>query len=95
MPKLDTIHPAARSALVLCVLVPVMAAVTTIAGAVLAAAGISGVDWTTVPTTALDAAGVALAGGAGSFAAMWVTPLTKRYGVGAGPDPVDIEERLS
>ena len=48
--------------------------------AVLAAHGVSGVDWSGTLVDAVDATAVAVATAA---AALWLTPLTSQYGVGA------------
>ena len=79
---LDNLNPAARSAVVLCVIAPLVALLGGFVAAVLAAGGVTGVDWATTARTALDTAGVALATGVGTFITLWVTPLTARYGVG-------------
>ncbi len=84
MVSLDTMHPAARSATVLCLIAPLVALLGGFVAAVLAAGGVSGVDCGNTATTALDTAGVALATGVGTFLTLWVTPLTSRYGVGSG-----------
>jgi ABC-type transporter Mla maintaining outer membrane lipid asymmetry permease subunit MlaE len=81
---LDNLHPAARSAVVLCVIAPLVALLGGFIAAVLAAGGVTDVDWGNTATTALDTAGVALATGIATFLALYVTPLTARYGVGAG-----------
>jgi hypothetical protein len=79
---LDRLNPAARSAVILCVLAPLVALLGGFVAAVLAAGGVTGVDWSTTASTALDAGGVALATGIGTFLTLFVTPLTARYGVG-------------
>jgi uncharacterized membrane protein len=81
---LDNLNPAARSAVVLCVLAPLVALLGGFVAAVLQANGASGVDWATTTAAALDAAAVVLATGVATFLALYVTPLTARYGVGAG-----------
>lgn len=86
MPRFDQLHPAARSAIVLGLLVPLMAAATALAGAVMAAGGASGVDWGATLTAALDAAAVAAAGGVGTFGALYVTPLTREFGIGSAKE---------
>lgn len=81
--NLDTIHPAARSVIVLCVLAPLAATLGGFVAAVLQAGGVTGVDWGGTATSALDAGGVALATGLATFLTLYVTPLTRRYGVGS------------
>lgn len=83
---LDTLHPAARSLVVLCVIAPLVALVGGFVAAVLQANGASGVDWAATASGALDAASVVLATGVATFITMYVTPLTARYGVGSQPD---------
>ena len=83
---LDRLHPAARSAVVLCVIAPLVAFLGGVVAAVLQANGASGVDWSTTGRAALDAGATALATGLATFAALWVSPLTKRYGVGSDPE---------
>lgn len=51
----------------------------SIATAIIAADGVTTLDWVTVARDALDLAAVATAGTA---AALWLTPLTRQYGVG-------------
>ena len=51
--------------------------------AVIAAEGVSGVDWSPTLLAAVDAAAVAAATAA---AALWLTPLTRQYGVGRGEE---------
>lgn len=82
---LDTIHPAARSALVLGVLAPLVALVGTFTAAILSAGGID-VAWADTLGDGIDAAAVVFASGVGTFVALYATPLTRRYGVGSG-DP--------
>jgi uncharacterized membrane protein len=81
---LDNLNPAARSAVILCVLAPLVALLGGFVAAVLQANGASGVDWGSTVTTSLDAGATALATGLATFLALFVTPLTARYGVGAG-----------
>lgn len=86
--NLDTIHPAARSAIVLCVLAPIVAALGALIAAVMQAGGVTDVDWPATATAALDTAGVALATGMATFLTLWATPLTRRYGVGSSDDEI-------
>lgn len=92
--SLDRLNPAARSAVVLCVVAPVVALVLGFTAAVLTAGGVSGVDWAGTARGAVDTAGVALATGVGTFITLWVTPLTTRYGPGSKEPVVDLADRL-
>jgi hypothetical protein len=47
---------------------------------VVAAQGVTGVDWPATLVHAIDAAGVA---GAVAIGVLWLTPITRQYGVGA------------
>jgi hypothetical protein len=91
---LDRLSPAARSAVVLCLLAPLTALLGAVVAAVLAAGGVSGLDWAATGRAALDAGATALATGAATFATMYVSPLTARYGVGSRVPAVDVAERL-
>jgi enoyl reductase-like protein len=51
--------------------------------AVVAAQGVTGVDWADTLVDALNAGGLA---GALAIGALWLTPLTRQYGVGARAD---------
>ena len=55
----------------------------SLATAILSAHGVFGVDWLTALKSAVDLAAVTTAGTA---AALWLTPLTRKYGVGATND---------
>lgn len=52
----------------------------SVASAIIASAGVSTLDWPLVLVGALDIAAVSTATTA---AALWLTPLTRQYGVGA------------
>lgn len=60
---------------------------STVAQAVIEAGGVSQIVWTDLALDALDAGAVAVALVA---ATLWLTPLTKQYGVGAGGDSDDV-----
>lgn len=65
---------------------------TAIAAAIVAAGGVTGVDWVPALWEALDAAVVAAIAGTGVLAA---TPLTDAYGVGKGETYVNTDEDLA
>lgn len=82
---LDTLPAWLRHLIVLCGIAPAAAAVTSAASAVVAAGGVSTVDWPPTGVAAIDAAGLAAAIGATTWLALVVTPLTRQYGVGKPP----------
>jgi hypothetical protein len=53
----------------------------SIAAAVITAGGVTGVDWPAALRAAIDEAAVAVAAAA---AGLWLTPLTRQYGIGSG-----------
>lgn len=83
MSWLDRLPPAARHAVILCLLTPAAIAISVPATAVLSAGGISTADCGQIGTTTLDAVTVSLAGGALSWVALVLTPLTRAYGIGS------------
>lgn len=61
------------------VILGISAVLYTVASAVVAANGASGLDWATLGTTALDAGAVAVA----TSGLLYLTKLTTQYGVGS------------
>ena len=57
-----------------------------IVSAVISAQGVTGVDWSTVLLDDVNHTAVA---GVTAFVALWLTPLTRQYGVGSDAGPVD------
>jgi hypothetical protein len=80
---LDRLPPWLRHLVVLCGLAPAACAVGTTAQTVIAAGGVTTVDWPVTGIASIDAAGAALAVGATTWLALVVTPLTRQYGVGS------------
>lgn len=83
MSWLDRLPSIARHAIILCLIAPLAVAISVPATAVLAAGGISTADWGQIGTTTLDAVMVSLAGGALSWVALVITPITRAYGIGS------------
>lgn len=79
---LDNLPAWSRHLLVLAVIAPVAGFVGFEAAAVVANHGISGMDWSGEAQSALDVAAVTSASGVIAWVAMFVTPLTRQYGVG-------------
>jgi hypothetical protein len=79
---LDRLPAWGRHLLVLAVLAPLLAGLAIVLGAVIAAGGVD-VDWSGTLKIALDAVAVSAAGGLLSWCGLYLTPLTRQYGVGA------------
>ena len=79
---LDKWPPFVRHAFITCILAPLGTVILVFVAAVLVAKGVSTVDWTLTRTTALDDLGVTFAGGVAAMVAMFITPLTSKYGIG-------------
>lgn len=80
---LDRLPPAARHAVLLLVINPLVAAAGVATSAVLAVAGIDGIDWPAVVHSASSAGAVVMASGLATWIGCWVTPITRQYGAGA------------
>ena len=80
---LDRLHPVARAAVVLLGVLPAVAFVGAFFAAIVTANGVTGVDWAATLTAAINVAGVAFASGGGTLVALYVTPLTRDYGIGS------------
>ena len=62
---------------------PAVAFAGAVASAVLAVAGIDGIDWPATLRTGGDSAAVVAAAGVATWIGCWVTPITRQYGAGA------------
>lgn len=89
MSWLDRLPAPARHALILMGLAPLTILVSVPATQVIANGGITGLDWHTVWTSAIDGSAASLASGALAWVALVVTPLTRQYGVGQSAEIAD------
>ena len=80
---LDKLPAWARHLLIAVVVAPVAGFAGIEALTVVQAAGFSGVDWPASVSTGANAAAVTAASGALGWLALFVTPLTRKYGVGS------------
>lgn len=83
---LDGLPAYVRHAIILCVIAPATSFVLMPIGAVISSGGVFGIGWATVFADAANAAGVSFASGATTMIALWVTPLTRQYGLGERDD---------
>lgn len=83
---LDGLAAWLRSLIVLCVLAPVAGFVGTVATKVISEGGVVAIDWAATASTGVDVAGVALASGALAWLGLYITPLTRKFGVGSSPE---------
>lgn len=72
----------ARHLFILAVVAPVAALVVSVATGIVTSGGFSDVDFGTVFAASLDLAAVSLASGILGWVALFITPLTRQYGVG-------------
>jgi len=80
---LDRLPAWGRYLVILVVITPVAAFVATVATVVITQHGVTDADWAAESTSAMDAAFVTAASGLLSWIAMYVTPLTRKFGVGS------------
>lgn len=91
MSWLDKLPAALRHFLILVVIAPLAGAAAIVLASIVQAGGVD-VDWATVGKVALDSGAVTAANGALAWLALFVTPLTRQYGVGTEPEPVGDHE---
>ena len=82
MLMLDSLAPWLRSLIVLIVVAPAAGFVGTVATEVITQRTVLDLAWASVAETGVDVAGVAAASGALAWLALFVTPLTRKFGVG-------------
>lgn len=82
-PILDRLPAWARHLVALAVIAPVAIFVTVVATAIVTAGGLSGFDADATGHIALDAAAVSFASGILGWLTLFITPITRQYGVGA------------
>lgn len=80
---LDRMPSWARHLVILVGLTSVTALLMTFANDVIAEGGVSSLDWARTATESLDNAALAASAGLLGWIALVITPLTKKYGVGA------------
>jgi hypothetical protein len=80
---LDKLNPASRYAAVLIVLMPAIAFVTAMATLVISSNGVGGVDWAAEAAKSGNAAAVVAANGLLTWIALYVLPITRKFGVGS------------
>jgi len=83
---LDRLSPAARYAVVLVLLMPAVAFVSAMATLVVTSGGFSGIDWMAELDKAANATAVVFANGVLAWIALYVLPITRRFGVGSGSE---------
>jgi hypothetical protein len=84
---LDKLNPASRYAAVLVLLMPAVAFVTAMATLVISSGGVGGVDWATEAAKSGNAAAVVAANGLLTWIALYVLPITRKFGVGSTDSP--------
>jgi hypothetical protein len=81
---LDGLHPALRHFLIAVVVAPFAGFLGIVVGSLVANGGFSGFDFGSEALTALNAASVVAGSGLLGWSALYLTPLTRQYGIGSG-----------
>ncbi|WP_294981668.1 hypothetical protein [uncultured Microbacterium sp.] len=77
---LDRLPDSVRYFVIIVLFVPLGTGITTMAGITAAAGGVFGVDWPDAGRSVVDASAVALFGSLSVWVALYLTPLTRRFG---------------
>lgn len=83
---LDRLSPQVRHFLIACVLAPLAGLAGVLLTGIVGNGGFSGYDFATEFVTAANAAAVVAASGALGWVGLYITPLTRQYGVGSTPE---------